>query len=217
MDLLLDPVDEAEHVHLLRDVHLAVRPHQGPRLVIIVLHHAENGDPGEFRVLQRLRHHAHVARASVQQDEIRLRGHSGALLAHVSEPPRQRLPHGGVVVRSVGGSDLKSSVFALCQLAVQRRHHSCGNVLRTQIRYVVRLDPLGKDLQRQKSRQLRQHLLGRHFLRYFGFRMRSRVAYHHVAEVFRRAALGRFHRDTVAALLQEEPLQLIRVLTGQLE
>ena len=97
--LLLNAPDEGEHHLSPLNTNLpALRRHQRPGPVPVVLHHAEDGD----RQPEPFRHppgHLGVLLAAVDEHHVRQRHKLFILLHIMSEPPGQDLLHGPVIVR----------------------------------------------------------------------------------------------------------------------
>ena len=141
--LLLDLADEGEDRLLPGDADLpALRRHESPGPVAVVLHHAEDGH-GTAEALRHALGGLGVGDAAVDEEEVRQGQELLVPVRRPLEPAADDLRHGGVVVRMARRVlDLEAAVGALQGLCAPVDHHGGHDVRGPGVGDVEGLHPL---------------------------------------------------------------------------
>ena len=141
--LLLDLADEGEDRLLPGDADLpALRRHESPGPVAVVLHHAEDGH-GAAEALRHALGGLGVGDTAVDEEEVRQGQELLVPIRRPLQPPPDDLRHGGVVVRMARRVlDLEAAVGALQGLCAPVDHHGGHDVRGAGVGDVEGLHPL---------------------------------------------------------------------------
>ena len=141
--LLLDLADEGEDRLLPGDADLpALRRHESPGPVAVVLHHAEDGH-GAAEALRHALGGLGVGDTAVDEEEVRQGQELLVPIRRPLQPPPDDLRHGGVVVRMARRVlDLEAAVGALQGLRAPVDHHGGHDVRGPGVGDVEGLHPL---------------------------------------------------------------------------
>ena len=143
MGLLLNLPDEGKHRLVVANADLpAIRRHQGPGAVAVILYHAENGDV-YIKPPCHLQGGPGVGLAAVDEEHIRQGQELFIAVCCPLESPRQHLLHGGVVVGvALQGLDAEPAVGRFQGPHAAVHHHGSHDVALSGVGDVEGFHPL---------------------------------------------------------------------------
>ena len=149
--LVLDPGNEPEGLGMRVYGQLLIPEIKASGPVAVVLYHAADTD-GKPQLPEHLLCDVHLSLSAVHQQKIRKSGKGackfrllsslGKLLKAVRKPPLQHLPHGGVIVGPLDGTDPELSVVAALGPAVLVHHHAAYGFKAVGVGDVIGLHPM---------------------------------------------------------------------------